>query len=157
MTQPFPPDETRQTFPPTLDKLFDRDPTVLVRIEPGEDFFDDDLSFGFEGGGSGGVARAREVGRVMQAVDGFDLGDGEIMVTVKVVQAASVGRDIERKVSRGQVEVGLTGRTTRCQSRSSDVPLEPTSRRRRECDSALDHPSTCEPQTTTRLPSRASS
>ena len=60
---------------------------------------------------------------MVQAVDGFDFGNGEVVVSVEVVQA---GREVEW-VSRERVmmRVGgdqrLTGRMIQCQSRSGGV------------------------------------
>lgn len=89
MSQPFPPYKRRQPLPTPPDKLVDRHPTVFIGIQPREDFFHDDLAFGFHGGGFCRLAGRGEVGGVVETVDGFDLGDGEVVVTVEVVQAAN--------------------------------------------------------------------
>ena len=49
MSQPFPPYKTRQPLPPTANKLFNRNPTISIRIQLVEHLVHDDLAFGFEG------------------------------------------------------------------------------------------------------------
>jgi hypothetical protein len=88
MPQPFPAYETRQPLRSSLYEFFQRDPVIAIPVQPSEDFLDDDGALAIQCGlgvGVGVDGGGEEGGRVVQAVEGFDLGDGEVVVLVQVV------------------------------------------------------------------------
>lgn len=103
MPQPTPPGKTRQTLPTPSDKLFDTDPPIFISIEVRKDFGYDDLAFRFHSRGVGdfflrglivrvivvrvGLLGMGQVEGVVEPVNRFDLGGGEVVVPIQVVEA----------------------------------------------------------------------
>ncbi len=94
--------KARQAIQSARDKLAQTQPAVLVRVEPREHAVRDDAALALLQLGLRDEARRV---RVVQSVDGLDLGEGEVAVAVEVVES---GRRGSREGTREREPAGVS-------------------------------------------------